>query len=892
MDIRDGLPSDFAFIVLDRIPDPVIWVFPVMDETGQVTDFEVKYSNIAADQAINHPAGSLQGLLVRKDGVPSMASSEQNFRNFLDVFEHMELKEHRFFAHHSGREFETVRQVVNGGVLSTVRDRKAQREAERKELEKTRLLDAVIANAPVGLVAYTAVRNEQQEIIDFEVKLYNQVLHDLSGIDEQERRSLSFRALLQILEGEELFGDYRQTVETGIPFSRDFFNSRVDRWLHLSVVKLDDGFLMIISDISAIKNSEQALQQQSDYLNSILNASLSGVFSCEAVRDSTGKIIDLRYQQINDMFLHMTGKKEAAEVIGHTMLELFPATLSTGVFERHCRVIESGVPARFDLHYKGEGLDAWYDIASVRVGDNGVVITFADITEQKRIATEIEEQRNLLDNILKHSSNGISVSEMIRDKDGTVIDARTILANDAAVQYTGLPRELYLSRTAVELDPGIIGSPYYHMCIHTLETGEPSVTQYLLELTGKWLELTVSRMDEEHLIHIFTDVTKIRQMQQESERNAARLQTVFHAAQAGMFTFLPEFDERGTVVDFRFGMVNARMARYVGQEPEALKGALGSTWFPGYLTNGLFDMYRHTFLTGEPQRQNIHYNVDGHDLHLDLQSIKSGDEVLVTFTDHSALRQAQLQLEQTVEALKRSNAYLEEFAHAASHDLKEPIRKIHTFAGRLRKKLSERISPEEAEIFERMENATDRMNQLVEDLLSYSRVSTAPKEKEPVDLNQRLELVLQDLEMLIEEKGGTIEIGKMPVVPGFGRHLQQLFQNLIGNALKYSKPDVPPVIKITHRIAAAEELPVSFPGIDQNARWHLFEVTDNGIGFEQQYAERIFQMFKRLHGKTEFSGTGVGLSIVRKVAENHGGYVAAKSSPGSGATFYVVLPLS
>jgi light-regulated signal transduction histidine kinase (bacteriophytochrome) len=230
--------------------------------------------------------------------------------------------------------------------------------------------------------------------------------------------------------------------------------------------------------------------------------------------------------------------------------------------------------------------------------------------------------------------------------------------------------------------------------------------------------------------------------------------------------------------------------------------------------------------------------------------------------------------------LQRSNANLEEFAHAASHDLKEPIRKIQFYTSQLKEQFSTHLQEAETRIFNRIESATGRMGSLIDDLLLYSHVSHRPHDKEVVDLNKKVQNVLEDLELDIEEKKAVIHVGKLPNVRGYRRQLQQLFQNLISNALKYSKADVRPEIHISTRNVTENEKP-----------YYLIAVKDNGIGFEQQYADKIFKMFSRLHGKTEYSGTGVGLSIAKKVAENHNGVIRVESTPGRGSTFNVYLPI-
>jgi light-regulated signal transduction histidine kinase (bacteriophytochrome) len=384
----------------------------------------------------------------------------------------------------------------------------------------------------------------------------------------------------------------------------------------------------------------------------------------------------------------------------------------------------------------------------------------------------------------------------------------------------------------------------------------------------------------------------MKEAQLQLEKAAATLKTVFDSAQTGMFTFAPEYDASGEIIDFRFVMVNSTMSAYVDQAPEALAGELGSKWFPGYLTNGVFQMYRHTFEAGEPQRKEVHYNTDGLDIYLDLQSVKIERQVLVTLTDHTNLRRSQLELEHTVKALERSNANLEDFAHAASHDMKEPIRKILTFTDRLITTIGERLTDSERRLFQGIETSAARMQQLVEDLLELSHVSEKPRDMEWVDLNQKIQAVLGDLELAIEEKKAQVTIHSLPTLRGNRRQLQQLFQNLIGNALKYSKRDVQPVITIKSSTIKGREAPVPFAAELGDESFHLIEVSDNGIGFEQQYAEQIFKMFQRLHGKLEYSGTGVGLSITRKVVENHNGYIWAESELNKGATFKMLFPIA
>jgi light-regulated signal transduction histidine kinase (bacteriophytochrome) len=278
------------------------------------------------------------------------------------------------------------------------------------------------------------------------------------------------------------------------------------------------------------------------------------------------------------------------------------------------------------------------------------------------------------------------------------------------------------------------------------------------------------------------------------------------------------------------------------------------------------------------------------------------EAVAGTTRDITEIRQAQEVLKQNSEKLEtlvaertrelqRSNKELEEFAYAASHDLKEPIRKIHFFSDRLKERLGSKLEEEDRRYFERLEMGIRRMNSLIDDLLLYSHVSRGKGSDEAVDLNHMLSFVLDDLELHIEEKGAHIEVGPLPTIRGHQRQLQQLFENLLGNALKYNKSGVAPHVTIKAEQVAGAHLTVESSWINRSKNYHLIQVSDNGIGFPQEDAERIFHVFTRLHGNAEYKGTGVGLSIAQKVVQNQGGAIWAESTPGSGATFKLILPV-
>jgi PAS domain S-box-containing protein len=265
------------------------------------------------------------------------------------------------------------------------------------------------------------------------------------------------------------------------------------------------------------------------------------------------------------------------------------------------------------------------------------------------------------------------------------------------------------------------------------------------------------------------------------------------------------------------------------------------------------------------------------------------EEVVVQRTRE--LAQANEALVKNNQDLKHLNTNLEEFAYAATHDMKEPVRKIHFFSDRLKGELHDKLNDNQRRLFERLEDASRRMGTLIDDLLAYSQATRGVAKMEEIDLDQKVQRVLEDLDLEVQQKGARITIDHLPTVKGNKRQMQQLLQNLLSNALKYTKPGVAPQVHIACQKVRAGEAKAGLP-VDGDTPYYLLEVRDNGIGFEPAEAERIFNVFTRLHGNAEYKGTGIGLSIVRKVVENHNGFVWAESTPGEGAAFKVLLPAS
>jgi PAS domain S-box-containing protein len=256
------------------------------------------------------------------------------------------------------------------------------------------------------------------------------------------------------------------------------------------------------------------------------------------------------------------------------------------------------------------------------------------------------------------------------------------------------------------------------------------------------------------------------------------------------------------------------------------------------------------------------------------RDVQEGAVVIVR--DIRERKSAEEELRSSHERLEQSNRELEDFAYVASHDLQEPLRKIQAFGDRLKSKYAAELPDQARDYVERMQSAAQRMQVLINDLLSFSRVTTRGQPFVPVDLGVVAAEVAHDLEVRTNDVNGHIAIGPLPTIDADPLQMRQLLQNLTSNALKFHREDAPPRVDISGDVAGG--------------RAHVV-VADNGIGFEEKYADRIFTMFERLHGRGQYEGTGIGLAICRKIAERHGGSIVASSTPGEGSKFTISLPL-
>jgi PAS domain S-box-containing protein len=417
------------------------------------------------------------------------------------------------------------------------------------------------------------------------------------------------------------------------------------------------------------------------------------------------------------------------------------------------------------------------------------------------------------------------------------------------------------------------------------------------------LQLVPDANAMERVLEINRDITERKQAEDTLRESEAKLQAALASIPDAVFIS----DVEGRLVNFNDAFV--RYHRFRGKDECSRSIADCPTYLEAYMADGhpappeMWAIPR--ALRGETVK-NTRYTLQRKDTGetwtggYSFSPIRDKDEVIIgsvvvarDITEQQQLEEEirrsrdELELrvqERTAELngymakLEQSNQALQDFASIAAHDMKEPLRKVISFGNMLRQKSGDSLGQSGNDYLNRMLNATDRMQSLLTGLLDYSRVATTAEPFKKVVLFDLISEVLSDLEVSIVRTGGEVQVGDLPVISADPTQMRQLFQNLIGNALKFHKRGEKPMVQVrsvSNRDSGCEIV-----------------IEDNGIGFEQQYLESIFAPFQRLHARSEYEGTGMGLAICKKIVERHGGTITAKSTPGAGSTFIIELPLA
>ncbi|GAB3781313.1 hypothetical protein GCM10028818_35150 [Spirosoma horti] len=889
--------------VLNASQDAILVLEAIRDEQGILTDFRFTHANSMVTQLLSYSIDTFLHNTFRAlyPGPQETALFDQ-YRSVTETGLPF-LEELAYAQKGQVKWFRVTAVKLGDGVTLSITEITKTRIAENAILKSAADLQSVIDIAQTGIFVISPVYDGENTHVDFRFEIVNRTLAALVGQIPARLQGTLFSDWFTSYRDTPVFDQCKYVLQTGEDrhFQINYDVDGFDEWFDVKAVRFNGDVLITFTNYTELKGVQHALEQtanqaerQADLLNSVLDGSSSGVIAFEAIRDETNRIVDFSFLAANRSSTLLVNRK-VEEMIGSTMLTIFPGNVQTGLFDLYVQTTETGQPGRTEVYYNHDGLDFWLDIFSQKLGD-GLVVTFTDVSVAKRSALTIEQSADELRTVIDSAQVAIFLINPVYNELGKIADFRFRTANQMIASYVGQEPDALMGDLVSRWFPEYLTNGLFQRYVAIFETGRTQHFNFHFDTNSldSWESYTVVKVGTDILV-TFSDFTELKKLQQRLEASATELQTVIDTCQTGIFLFSPVRNQVGEVIDFRFRLANRQLASYVGQEPEVVIGALGSTWFPDYKTNGLFELYHKTYITGESQRFDFHYNGSGIDVWLDIMTTKSGDEVLVTFGDYTPLKRLQQQLENSVIDLQRSNKNLEQFAYIASHDLQEPLRKIQAFGDIIQSQFAPIIGDSGADMITRMQSAAARMQILIKDVLAYSRIATKRETVGPVNLGQVVADVLVDIETAINEKNAVVNVESLPTVRGDSAQLRQLFQNLISNALKFTKTDKnaeQPLITITsRRVHGREFTGATIIATDADRLFHLIEINDNGIGFDPHQAERIFQVFQRLHGRSEYQGTGIGLAIVQKVVDNHQGHILAEGRPGQGSTFRILLPV-
>lgn len=613
----------------------------------------------------------------------------------------------------------------------------------------------------------------------------------------------------------------------------------------------------------------------------------------------------------NSFALEMWGKTEE-EVLGKPFFAVAPELKAAqGLLLKN--IMTTGIPFEgketFVQYTKnGKPYSGYFDFVYQPLRDDqdaiaGVVSIGKEVTHSVEARRRIEEseetlrlaisartnellhQKEFVEHILNNAHEWIAVYNK---------DLQLTMINEASANALGKTREELIGKTLFEISPAAKGSMQEADLRRALRGEEIKNDPFFSQVTGRWIQNYITPLKDERgetyaALAIAQDLTEILTTQAELRKSQQHFLLLFnmspvaksisHVLDGTVMDVNPAWEKlfkrkREDVVGKnadQIGLSRKEERTYHAQRVEANGGALHGFEQLFDLGNGKV-ICTHTSV--------VAIDLDGVPCYLagyfDITERKNAEEQII---------ESARQLAQKNEELERINQELESFNYVASHDLQEPLRKIQMFISLIERKS---VSKEEQETYlKKVTAASKRMATLIQAVLAYSRVSKSEEEFDDVDLNTILEDVKTDFELLIQEKQATIYNSPLPVIKASPLQMHQLFSNLISNSLKFAKEA--PNIHIQAQLVTSEQMDVQWER--QCDRYVHLRFTDNGIGFEPAHKEQIFSLFQRLHARDEFSGTGIGLSIVKKIVEHHQGFVSAVSTPGEGATFHVWLPV-
>lgn len=771
----------------------------------------------------------------------------------------------------------------------------------------------IIKQAPLGI---TLLKGP-----DFMVEMANNNYLEL--VDKSGHELVGQPLLKALPEVKEAVGSIlTQVYETGEPYYGNEFPVDLNRYGTIEKAYFNfiyhplkgsdekiNGIMVVASDITgAIKAKSVLSERERQFGNLIMQSPIGmAIFTGE----------DFVIEMANKIILKRIWRKKRKEVQGKKLLDVFPELKDQKYLKLLKKVYNTGKIYKENealMYINGEdGVRKFYiDFQYAPLYDpnsdqvSGVIVTIGDVTEKVEARKKVEEAETRLR--LATEVTELSTFELDLKTRDIIYSPKlaAIFGHEVTEPFTH-----YQMRSQLHPDDRkkIVDKAFDK----AIKTGYYEYSARIIKPDGetRWIKTEGKVFYDEDknpakLIGTLYDMTEEKRKQQEIIESEQKFRLLADSMPQLIWT---------ADVEGNLNYYNKSVFEYFGLSPQQLmKGwclqlvhpedrAINLEAWNKSVATGQEFIFEHRFLRHDgkyrwqlsrarPQKD-VHGNIQmwvgtSTDIEEQKQFTRELEEKVKERT--KMLKEANEKLEHSIHELQSKNEELKSFAYVSSHDLQEPLRKIQTFSSRILDKERGKLSEKGKDYFARMQTAAQRMQTLIEDLLAYSRTNTVQGDFEIVSLNSMWEEVYVDLKEKIEETGAVIEIKDLCEARVIAFQFRQLLTNLVSNAIKFAKQGEKPQIIISSKIVKGSDIGTS--GLSDHREYCRLSVSDRGIGFNAEYKERIFEVFQRLHGRNEYKGTGIGLAIVKKIVENHDGYIEATGEVGKGAAFHVYLPNS
>lgn len=664
-------------------------------------------------------------------------------------------------------------------------------------------------------------------------------------------------------------------------------------------------FALVIFIVSFIKiNSQRKKMVTAEkFLQNTLSSTDNIISYFSPVYNTNGQVEDFTIVFSNDKIESVIGLK-SHQIEHRKMSELFPVNFENGIFKELSMVITEGATRKFEKYFEFNDNKFWFKTTAVKM-ENGVLTTSVDTTAEKKFTQnlkvlneQLEEQnhnlietKSFLNNILESTSNTVSHLITERDLNGKIMDFKYLYTNTESENLTGIQVAEVIGRSISKIYPFVHESGLYDLMVKCADNGsiETHEAEYPLKEKQVWVHTTINKLNDGITLTSYdsTQIINAKQRLLELNEQLTVQNSILNDAEAvakiGSYRWNIK-TKKATMSDNFYRLLDCR--------PNEFKPTLENYRkfiHPKDLKE--FDEKLHLALE-KKTINNYTYRIitkNGKVKCLQNTGHLLKTEFIGVVKDITKELKNEQKLKDNYLELKRTNSELESFNRVASHDLQEPLRKIQMFISRISDSDSSNFTEQQALYVDKVKSSANRMQTLIKNLLSYSRISKKKKDFVQVDLNLVMEKVQEDLEAPIRESEVEFVLGNLPEVRGVPFQLEQLFNNLISNSIKYHSILETPRIEIACQKMERNSIAADF---NKKAKeYYCISVKDNGIGFDQANAQKIFELFQRLHQKNEYSGTGIGLAICKKIVEKHKGHIVAHGHVNKGATFYIYLPV-